>query len=504
MHNRLLVIYGSFGLQKLGKTIPDWSLVDVVEMDSLLPEHSAASKAIDLPASCHQRAARINTGTRHLLDLFLTDRVPTPPDLELSRDFRAACLSIDAWRILSPYLLNLEIARTLAANARWSQILVSPGAGVSPLAWQQLAEHLSIPITLLPLDSGQPPMLWKLSRKWQAWQVKRAQPAKLASPALPPLPVANAQSEQVNADPRLTGLLSGSTWHQLPSLTMPTEETQAQLRSRYLAWWQTWWASLRAEKVHTPPLEDDTRILDALGRYACSQVYPRFAPMLTQARNALSCLSPKALLCGAMRGKKELFYALAARERSISTGLVTLDDALDPKLAAKMDHAFCDDLRHAELAQARGINPARIKLIRSQRLPRPSLRPSLAITPGKRARIIMADTFFIGAWLASMPWAGLWAARLVVETARQMPEHDFLIKLHPIRERPEEIFAWTGFHHRHLHQRHQWFRSLRPPPNVTLLAPEHRLSNLLQDANLLLNLESYASYEAFALGLPVI
>lgn len=197
-------------------------------------------------------------------------------------------------------------------------------------------------------------------------------------------------------------------------------------------------------------------------------------------------------------------YVLAARERGIPSGAVTLDDAIDPRLSIGLDFAFCDDARHRELAQKRGVSSKRTLLMRSPRMPTLRSERHPVLKPGQKARIIMADTFFIGAWLAAMPLAGLWTARLVIEVARQMPEHDFVIKLHPVRERPEEKFAWTGFHHLHLWHRERGLKALSPPKNVHIVQPETRLSELLENAHLLLNIESYASYEAFALGIPVI
>jgi hypothetical protein len=85
-----------------------------------------------------------------------------------------------------------------------------------------------------------------------------------------------------------------------------------------------------------------------------------------------------------------------------------------------------------------------------------------------------------------------------------MPEADFAIKLHPIRERPDPKFYLDGFHHLHLWQAEMHFQSLRPPANARLIPPEARLSELLPTTSVMLHLNSYASLEACSAGVPVI
>ncbi len=504
MRKRTLVIYGSFGLRGLNRHVEDWESVDVVEIDALLPEGSKAARALELAPSCHDRAARINTRTRQLLNTFLTDLVPPPEGLELSRRFRAACLSIDAWRIISPYLLNLEIARRLAATPRWSRIIVSPGAGVSPQAWRQLAEQLDVPLIQLPSEPEQPPLHWKLLRKWQAWRVRKTQAGSPNATQPACLPEALPESPWLSADPRLARVLAGSDWHQLPALSLPPEAEQESLRANYERWWAAWWAKSRENAAVTPPLEDDARILDAVGRHFCQQVYPSLAMALAKARDRLAPLCPSGLLSSAMWGKKELMYVLAANERGIRTGLVTLDDPVDPELSLRADFAFCDDARHRELALLRGTVPEQVHMIQSPRMPHFSSEHRRTLAPNRRGRIILADTFFSGTWIAALPLVGLWAARQVIQAARRLPGHDFFIKPHPIRERAGEKFAWTGFHHLHFWHRQQGVKAMAPPPNLHVLHPEQRLSELLEECDLLLNIESYGSFEAYALNVPVI
>jgi len=499
-----LIIYGSFGLAALEKNVSDWSSVEAVEVDALLPDRLislGAQKALSWEVSCHDRASRINARTREVLDVFLREYASVP-GLETSREFRAACLSLDAWRIVSPYLLNMEMARELAASPHWTEIIVSPGSGVSVLAWQQLAEHLGIPVTVLPLDRDEPPWFWRLRQKWDRKRFRKKSSGASGTP--PRMLSAESGSQYLCADPRLTSLLADSEWRLLPALSAPSPDEQKAWVDMYLAWWDDWWRTHRADKASLPALEDDTRILDTLGRHSCEYIYSLHAPMLMEARQRLAGFEPRFLMSGAMRGKKELMYVLAARERGTPNGAVTLDDGVDAQLSFAPNFAFCDDVRQSEMALLQGMKADQIVMIRSPRMPVLREHSGQALAPGRRARIIMADTFFIGAWVAALPLAGLWAARLVVEAARLMPEHDFFIKLHPIRERPVEKFAWSGFHHIHQWHRELALKQMSLPTNVSILSPEQKLGEILNEADLLLNLESYAGFEAFAAGIPVI
>lgn len=503
MKKKTLVIYGSLGAGELGHHVKDWSNAQVVEMDAILPAEilqQGPGVVPSAPVMDHARAADIQRRVNALIGELLQERAGTP-GLETGREFRAACISIECFMMLSPYLYNLDIARRLASAGPWDKIVVSPGGGVSVPAWRQMAEYCGVPLHVLPDKGSSPPLWWMLKRRLQKKWASRGRKMTVRAASLPP---ANEKSGWVCGDPRLNGLLSGDDghWAAVPPWSPPAKDELELLRASYNAWWEAWWNAWLAEHPSEDKLSERW-ILNTLGRFLCQNIHPLHAVFLQQARAVLKDWSPHFLLIGAMRGKPEIMWMIAARERGILTGAYTLDDSVDPDTSFRPDFAFCDDARHRDLALGRMLPPERVVMVKSHRAA--TQRDGRArLEAGGRARIVLADTFFSGWKMAILPSLSLWVYRLVVETARLLPEHDFIIKFHPLRERPVEHLSWGGFHNQQLWHREQYIKGLHPPANVSLSAPEQRMTALLDTAHLLLNIESYAAFEAYSLNVPVI
>lgn len=505
---RILVILGSFGVANLERAMTDWRGAFVVEMDYLLPEswqRQGARAALKMPVMDHQLALRMDDTTRSLLNEFLEERV-TVPGVETRRDFRANCLSKDAPRIIAPFLLNLEMARRVQElhGPGWDLVMISPGAGVSMLAWRQFARECGASLQVLPEDEGLPPLRWRIMRRLAKWWHGRQHAARPAP--LPRLPVMHSDARWLCGDKRLERLLARDSepWHRVPDFNEPDSGSIMELRGRYLEWWGAWWQDWVGRNPKRAAM-DPGWILDIVGRHFCEEVYPSHFLLLEQAREKLRTVKPAGLMVSSMRGKRELMWLLAAREHGIPVGACTLDDAVEPSVSFQSDVTFCDDMRHQSYAVSRGVPPEAVVMFQSHRALQPCDKSKPQNTgKGRRATIILADTFFSGGRIAAMPFISLWAIRLVVETARLLPEHDFLLKMHPLRERPRELFSWSGLHLRHLWCRESFFHSLSPPSNVRLTAPETLLTSLLKNSGVLLNIQSYAAFEAYALKIPVI
>lgn len=504
MKNKTLLIYGALGSDAVKAQVQNWNDVEVLEMDAVLPNEALTQGAIRLNAGAlmdHARAADIEHRVNLLIGEFLDRNLPAS-NIEVGRDFRAAGISVESFMMLSPYLYNLDLARSFGDAGKWDSILISPGGGVSLHAWRQFASAHNIPLKILPESKVKPSFLWMSKRRWQK---RRAALNKKQGSSSNQMLNCDEQSQWLCADPRLISLLSqdGDLWTKTPAWTSLDERELAAMVKSYASWWSLWWQ----QWLNDHPAEDrlsERWILKALGDYLTREVFPRHALLLRQARTVLKKLSPKCLMIGAMRGKPEIMWLIAAREKGIPTGAYTLDDSVDPHASFRPDVIFCDDARHRELALERGMKTEEVVMVRSHRA-MPQFRGKPRIIPkGMKAQILLADTFYSGWKLAALPSISLRAFQLAVDTARLIPEHNFIIKFHPLRERPLERLCWGGFHHLQLWQREQFFQKLNPPKNITLAAPETRMGELFESTHVLLNIQSYASFEAYALQIPVV
>ncbi|GEP42492.1 hypothetical protein [Brevifollis gellanilyticus] len=506
---KTLAVYGSLGTSALRERIgQDWSHVSVLEMDAFLPEaleRAGARKVLEGPMMNHPQSTEQCDRVRLLLDKFLEERC-VRPGIDTRRVFRAASLDAMAFRMATAYIWSLEQARKLADMGGWERILVSPGAGVSTLAWRQLAQAMGAEFEVLPESDSVPPLAWRLRRKWRRWRMKSA-PGKKAGNAAPSLPLATSSSPWVCADPRLDALLARGgdawPWHRMPSFAAAGSQELTDLKREYSAWWKDWWQDWMSCEEHRVPLHEG-QILESVGQHYALHVYPLHSVCLSEARRVMAGLNPKRLLVGAMRGKKELMWLLAAQERGLETAACTLDDHLDPLIAFNVEQAYCDDERQHEMALDSGMKESQITMVRTHRAPALRERRQHALRPGQRGQIVLAGTYFSGQRIAACPRMNLWSLRLLVETARLLPGHDFHVKPHPVRERPQEPTNWTGFHHVNVWQMENCLRELKAPPNVIWHEPEVSLAPVMDKSDILLNIESYAAFEAYALGIPVI
>jgi len=504
---KTLVIYGSFGVKQVHKIIQDWSQVVVLEVDTFLPDecrHKCAAIETIPPLLPSDEGDAIQDKADQLLDLFLQDLVVFPGEFD-SRRFRAACLSIDARRIVVPHLVCLEYARKVARFGPFNRILVSLGAGVSELAFKQLGQVLGIPVQLLDFDRRRPSLMWMIKRKWQRFAEGRKK-AKFIAPSMH-LPKVSKVGLNWCSDSRLEAVVASvdanHQWVRGPVFSEPSEQELLKRKQEYKQWWKLWWEKFQKEFIITDPLSA-YHILEELGLWASEEVYPRHSILLKQAEILIARWQPCRILIGSMRGRVEFLWGLAAQDQKIPVVVYTVDCHIDPKLCFKPDIALCDDTRQLNIALANS-KTMRFDVLRVQSHRKLSSVRELDNSLIKlRKTLLLADTYYAGVVAHSSPLLSFWAYRRVIEVAKFLPEYDFYIKFHPVRERPEHRFHFSGLHHLHLWVRDQWIKTMKPSSNVKFLAPEVRLSDNLSEFDLLLNIQSYAGLEAFALRLPVI
>jgi hypothetical protein len=502
---KTLLVLGASGRKHLMKAVSDWSRTVVLEVDGYLPEslrHRCAAVMTIPPLLPEQEAAEMQARTDHVLDQFLEDHASVP-GLETGRSFRASCMSIEAWRIVGPHVVCLEYARRLAGQGPWERIVVAPGAGVSLRAFRQLGESLGVPVEVLSIDREKPPLFWLLKRKWQRSRSQQ-RTQQTTAPTLR-LNASTQPGECWCSDPRLEGIVARSDqaerWVNGPRFADIDKNELEQQRAAYGEWWEAWWKVWKDAHQQDDPMSDHW-ILEDLGRWFSRERFPRHALLLRQAREAMKAGRPTRVLLGSMRGRQEFLWGVAAQELSIPVAVYTIDCHIEPRLCFKPDFVLCDDMRQWEVAQEKGIETSQLVRVRSHRQPR--ARDEKPMPSRKRRQLLLADTYYSGIVAGSSPLLSLWAYQRVIEAARELPEHDFVIKYHPLRERPEATFQLSGQHHMNLWLKDEFIKSLNPPANVVFLTPEERLSDHLPNVDLLLNIQSYAGLEAFAQRIPVI
>lgn len=507
MMKRTLVIHGAFGQKALAREVRDWSRTVVVEVDARLPEKLRRQGAEVIPGTVlsEERATEISMRrAQEMLDAFLDERAPAP-GLNTTREFRSACLSLTGMRLLIPYVRTLLEAAEIMKRGPWERIVISPGAGVCTSAWEKVGRHFDVPVKVLDMDRQQPPALWMLQRRFRRWRLKR-QAGQAGRPRPFQLPEARAGDALLCVDPRLMPILgeagAKAGWRAAPRLGGAAPEALAPLRQRYQDWWQGWWRVWEAEHAQARELSDHEGIR-TVGDWMCEHVYAKHAAALDQARAHLKELRPQRILLGSILGMLELMWVVAARELGIQVVAYTLDDPIHPKLCFTPDVLLVDDLKHERLARERGLGDRMVYVRTHRPMPQP-VEANSAERAGTRPQIVLAASFYLGHTPMVPSDTVLWASEVLVEAARQMPEADFAIKLHPIRERPDPRFYLDGFHHLHLWQTEMHFQSLRPPANARLIMPEARLSELLPTTSVMLHLNSYAALEACSAGVPVI
>lgn len=510
---RQLVVHGTLADNGIAARLHknDLGLTDVLEAESLLPPEQRApvgswTNALELcsPEDLVQSDQSLNELLSYYLDTFSVSshgrgKIP------LTRTFRAACLGMTCRKWISPYLVNLELARRMFERAAFDKIVVAPGAGISFRAWRQVAQTHGIPITFLEKE----PRPWSLKRRWQRL-VNRWRKRPVTVVPLPPETLGETRVEVLCTSIRLARMLHQKTspgnaqkldWAYVSDDTLgqPGPGQMEELKAGYARWWQECEARLD-ELVKADPAEPRS-ILRDLGRQQSREVYPRFAWKYLRAKEHLARLRPKLLLCDTQEGSDERAWSLAASELGIPVAAYTYDHIPQPRFSFSPDWLLCDSGRNAHIAKIRGHRPERIVRVESHRRPPPPLEGA---KPPAGNVILYADSYYSGTSATVEPQRSYKHYQLIVETARRMPGCQFLIKFHPLRDRKREEQCFIGMDEDELYVRTRYIRELRPPSNVKLVPPEESMMDWIPKASVLLNSNSTAGLEAFVLGVPVI
>jgi len=266
---------------------------------------------------------------------------------------------------------------------------------------------------------------------------------------------------------------------------------------RYRQWWSNWQAD-QTEAIPSP--------VRNIGQYYVEKVYPVYACLYQQARQRLAAHRPPLILCDTQAGTPERMWSLAAQELGIPVVAYNYDHLPEPRFSFMPDFLLADSGRSAMTAITKGVPERRILSIQSHR--KTTLRKHVsAQAPSsslKRPLVIYADSYYAGTRADIDPGRSYHFYKLVIETARQLSEADFVIKFHPLRERKQEQLSFVAMDETELSLRTGFIHALRPPSNLRLIQPEENLPQYLAKADVLLNYNSTSGIEAFEMGIPVV
>ncbi|MCW0221060.1 MAG: hypothetical protein OJI67_22215 [Prosthecobacter sp.] len=482
----------------------------VIEFDTLLdrsryPKISRWSSLIDLIST--EEGLAINESAESLVDAFLSHELPVE-NLPTQRAFRAACLGSQAWRLTIPALLNLRLAQHAIQQFKPDRIIVAAGTGIHFAAWRQAASVAQIKIQFLPAEKIRISLLRRLWKEWQRW--KKPAAATLADVKTP------EQTQQIGGILCISGRTARIIATQNQDLHLPISGLEAtdlsltstaqtsELKERYQQWWKDWLAKYQSKLGQTETGELYLDLIKSIGGHFITKIYPSYAALRVHARQRLEKIRPQFVLCDTQVGTPERMWSLAAQELGIPVVGYNYDQMPAPKFSFMPDFILADSGRANRTFIQHGIPVDRILQIQSHRKLRLSNPPKQPPSKTRRPLIIYADIYYAGTRADMDPGASYRNYKQVIETALRLPEFDFAIKFHPLRERKQEQFSFVGLDETELHLRKAFIKDLNPPANLKCVHPEISLPKYMTQADVLLNSTSTAGIEAFEMGIPVI
>jgi hypothetical protein len=505
---RTLVLTGSLAPQALERRLAEVADGAVVlEYDTLLDRGQYPGVAAWLSTRDifgRDAAMPLLAGMTEAMDPYLRPR-PELGDRPGDADLRKAALGGEFQDRMSMRLFNLALRDHLWGRFEFDRIVVCAGSGVSFGFWREVAAEKGLAVECLAPE-------WRsrsLRRRFQRWLCRwRRAPAAVTAETVA-RPAAQVEAPLVLcASGRVARLLAreptAACFRLQTVAAAELGEPAADMLAADTAHWAEWWRRWQTEVLDTDPAVSGCRdIHQAMGESYTPRVYPRWSALVAKAMARLRELQPALVLADTQIGAEDGVWSLAAARLGIPVASYTYDFLLKPRTMFTPDFALVDGQRGIPMMTAAGYPAERILEVRGHR--RSSLPPR---TPEqvesafnrRRPQVLYADTMTV----ITDPQACLHQYRLIVETARRLPEFDFIIKFHPLRAPKSEERGFIGMDESEVQSKSRFLRSLGPPANVRLAPPEQPMEEVMQSAAVLLNTISVSGHEAFHLGLPVV
>lgn len=439
-------------------------------------------------------------------------------DLPGDEELRRAAISAGLFDSVFTHLLNTHFFQGVMARFKPGRIIAMAGCGINFAFWREMAERHGMEITLIPPE----PRRRSLARWWEKKRYKRLArirqkavlAAGLSSPEEVPapgsdLPLVFCSTRRVQ---RLLQQDGGSRNFRLRQVDIAElGAADAMLHgaeaARHLQRHQAWMQQGASPDIiwggGAEALRDFKQRLGPVLESLAQNVLSRWSALRAKAVQRLEQEKPRLLLADTQIAEEDGVWVLAARQLGIPVVSYSYDYIVNMRTSVIPDWVLADGMRTIPRALAGGYPRERMIDVRAHRRPvRPERNPQEAAAAyGARCPLIlMADPPSISA----DPQLSMFCSRVVVEAARRMPHLRFVIKFHPLRAGKTEERSFVGMDESEVNVKKRFIQSLRPPGNVSCLAPEASMEDCLGEAAVLLSTNSMSGHEAFHIGVPVI
>lgn len=512
---RTLFLTGSLAPKAMRNRLSGMSgEVLVVEFDTLLdrtklPPHWQWLSLRDLLDGADIKT--VHNRVYKALDIYLRAR-PEIGDTSENLQLRKAAVNGVFMDAIFTRWVNDLLFQRLRERFEWSHMVAAAGCGVHFEFWRTMAgEHG------FALETLQPEPVKRGLRRWLERFIHKRR-ARRRPASSPPTPVA---AEHAPADGPLVFCVSRRCTRLLMSekpprtfqvrhldmqaLGAPDPDFLSREKARFAQWWASW-----QENAPATASQEEREILDVFGslyqemgsRFS-GQVYPLWSALRRNAQAILEKERPDAVLADTQLAESECVWTLAAKSLGIPVVTYSYDQTVNTRVMNPPDYVLVDGMRSIPRSLENGYPEERLIQVaghRRPKSPRRSRKERDLLFSGGKPVVLFADPMSV----ISDPQTCMRCYRSVVEAARLLPGLRFIIKFHPLRAAKSELRSFVGMDESEVRAKRRCILSMRPPRNVSLLAPEADMEECLKTCAVLLNTTSMSGHEAFHMGIPVV
>ena len=430
---------------------------------------------------------------------FKDKRVP------LHRNFIGSCINFEIKALITSFLINIEVYKKIKGLGAFDQYVIIPGNGINIQAWQAIAKLNNAPIKITKRESCVKPF----GRGFKRF-LKR-----LSKVCLKQFSIKGNKQKCFSADilcvgNRIASILSNEDKYITSKYRQLSDTEISKTDNRKIIFNQNIYSEIWGKFIRNNSLIEfgseleyfDSVLFKEVGDIFFNKIFSNKSIIYSNAINVIGKLSPRIVICTTQLGSNERMWSLAAHELEVCVVAYSYDGIIELNNAVFPDYLLCDSAIIAKKSQENGFPHDKSKLVKSHRSLKKPYRGIRA--RNTKYRIVYSDTFFCGYSPYEDPSCSYSAYQILIQTALSCPDIEFHIKFHPLRGKKNKNLAWSGFDECELLVRKKYIKDLMPPLNVSLINPNHKLSDILDDYDILINFNSFAAIEAFEIGIPVI
>lgn len=430
---------------------------------------------------------------------FRDKRVP------LHRNFIGSCINFEIKALITSFLINIEVYKKIKGLGAFDQYVIIPGNGINIQAWQAIATLHNAPINFAKRESYAKPFGRGLKRF-----IKRLSLIYLKLFSIKVNKQKCISTDILCVGNRIANILSNEDKHITSNYQQLSDTEISKTDNKKIIFNQNIYSEIWGNFIRNNPLIEygselnyfDSVLFKEVGDIFFNKIFPNKSIIYSNAINVIGKLRPRFVICTTQLGANERMWSLAAHELEICVVAYSYDGIIELKNAVFPDYLLCDSASIAKESHKIGFPFDKTILVKSHRSLKKPNRGMRA--RNMKSRIVYADTFFCGYSPYEDPDCSYLAYHILIQVALSCPDIEFNIKFHPLRGKKNQNLAWSGFDEGELLMRKKYITDLMPSSNVSFIDPEYKLSDILDDYDILINLNSFAAIEAFEIGIPVI